>query len=74
MTAASKPYVSSPCDCVGAHVINTKAPVGGRLGWSAVLENLQAGIETAKYTGPHGSGGFWADGSLLLTRAHNSMG
>lgn len=53
----------------GNNMIGNSARVGPDTGtgWTAVIINIQAGLETAKYSGPFKSGGFWNDGSLMLT-------
>ena len=36
-------------------------------GWLEVLQNLENVLPAQQFAGPHGSGGYWNDGCLLLT-------
>jgi hypothetical protein len=36
-------------------------------GWTSVMKNLQNALPVQQFTGPTASGGYWNDGSLMLT-------
>ena len=58
-------YPSHPVGNALANSARIGPDTGG--GWLEVLQNLENALPAQQFAGPHGSGGFWNDGCLLLT-------